>query len=81
MVNFNYKYKKNNIISDKNIIKNYKNNDNNQEKYYKKKLNNLHFNIKNKVNHYIKIQSKKQLYKIKYIKVKLGQNYKQNQMN
>lgn len=37
MVNFNYKYKKNSIISDKNIIKNYKNNDNNQEKYYKRK--------------------------------------------
>ena len=42
-------------------MKNYKKKNKNQEKFQRRKLNNLQFNMKNKLNQFIKIQQKKLL--------------------
>ncbi len=80
MESMNFKYKSNKIKCDRNIIRLCKRQDNNKEKSYRPKLKLLLLNIKSKAKRLMKIQSKKSLSKIKYMKVKLENKLNKNSL-
>ncbi len=80
MESMNFKYKSKKIKCGRNIIRLCKRQDNNKEKSYRPKLKPLLLNIKSKANLLIKIQLKRLLLKIKYMKVKLENKLNKNSL-